>query len=232
MRSARAIMGRGATARNVMIHSRVPMGESVLVVPCFNEEKRLDRGHVLELARTPGISGLLVDDGARDGTRRILEELKKEGQGKVAVLGLDTNAGKGEAVRRGMLEALERGASIVGYADADFSTPPDELVRLSRELDKRPAVKPLLGSRVLLVGTHIERRLVRHLLGRVFATLASTILDMPFYDTQCGAKWFRDTPALRAALAGPFSSRWAFDVELLGRLRRGDPGLPEEAFLE
>ncbi|MBZ0118578.1 MAG: hypothetical protein K8H88_16360, partial [Sandaracinaceae bacterium] len=37
----------------------------------------------------------------------------------------------------------------------------------------------------------------------------------------CGAKLFRDGPALRAALAVPFSSRWSFDVELLGRLFAG-----------
>jgi hypothetical protein len=41
------------------------------------------------------------------------------------------------------------------------------------------------------------------------------------YDTQCGAKLFRRTPALAAALERPFRSRWAFDVELLGRLRSG-----------
>jgi hypothetical protein len=52
----------------------------------------------------------------------------------------------------------------------------------------------------------------------VFATASSAVLGLAVYDTQCGAKVFRDGPALRAALAEPFSSRWAFDVELLGRL--------------
>src|SRR4029077_16842112 len=66
----------------------------------------------------------------------------------------------------------------------------------------------------------------RHLLGRVFATFAANIVKMPFYDTQCGAKFFRDTPALRAALVRPFLSRWAFDIELLGRLRIGPPDVP------
>jgi hypothetical protein len=58
---------------------------------------------------------------------------------------------------------------------------------------------------------------------------------MPFYDTQCGAKYFRDTPALRAALASPFLSRWVFDIELLGRLYIGTaeiPGIPMEKFRE
>jgi dolichyl-phosphate beta-glucosyltransferase len=43
-------------------------------------------------------------------------------------------------------------------------------------------------------------------------------LGLPVYDTQCGAKLFHRGDALTAALAAPFSSRWAFDVELLDRL--------------
>ena len=56
-----------------------------------------------------------------------------------------------------------------------------------------------------------------------------------FYDTQCGAKIFRATPLLRATLGEEFHSRWAFDVELIGRMLTGAGGLPpilEEDFLE
>ena len=65
--------------------------------------------------------------------------------------------------------------------------------------------------------------------------MSSVVLGLDVYDTQCGAKVFRDGPALRAALAQPFASRWVFDVELLGRLHggmAGAPGLPASAFLE
>jgi dolichyl-phosphate beta-glucosyltransferase len=53
------------------------------------------------------------------------------------------------------------------------------------------------------------------------------------YDTQCGAKFFRATPALSRALDRPFRSRWAFDVELLGRLLSGGAeALREDDLLE
>ena len=133
-----------------------------------------------------------------------------------------------------MREALGRGAGLVGYLDADLSTPPGELFRLRAAFD-RPGVEAVLGARVALLGTDIERSAARHYLGRVFASLASLILRARVYDTQCGAKLFRASPALEAALAAPFLSRWAFDVELLGRLLTGNdqvPGLPLSAVVE
>lgn len=204
-----------------------------VVVPCYEEEHRLDRARFLELSRADGVSLLFVDDGSRDGTRAVLRELADKSP-TIDVLGLERNVGKGEAVRVGMREAVQRGAPIVGYADADLSTPPEELLRLVETMRERN-VDVVVGSRVLMVGRRIERRNTRHALGRVFATLAAQILRMPFYDTQCGAKFFRSVPALETALAEPFTSRWAFDVELLGRLSIGDGrvgGLPEASFLE
>lgn len=205
--------------------------ELTVVVPCFDEERRLDRARLLAFADEPGISLLFVDDGSRDRTRAVVEELAKAKPGRISVLGLDQNGGKGEAVRRGLVRALEGGARIVGYVDADLSTPPDEVLRLRSELDAS-GVSVVVGSRVQLVGRRIERRNSRHMLGRVFATVAARILETPFYDTQCGAKLFRDTPQLRAALATPFRSRWAFDVELIGRLTACTPPLTKDDFVE
>jgi hypothetical protein len=90
---------------------------------------------------------------------------------------------------------------------------------------ERPA-DVLLGARVRLLGTRIERRAWRHYLGRVFATFASLALRLPVYDTQCGAKLFARSAALEAALARPFRSRWVFDVELLERMLAGAGGAP------
>ncbi|MBK8203646.1 MAG: hypothetical protein IPK68_15420 [Bdellovibrionales bacterium] len=52
---------------------------------------------------------------------------------------------------------------------------------------------------------------------RVFATLASLVLGLPVYDTQCGAKMFRREIA-QSVFSEPLISRWLFDIELLFRI--------------
>jgi glycosyltransferase involved in cell wall biosynthesis len=198
---------------------------ATFVIPCFNEAKRLDPRAIAELVADPRVSVVLVDDGSTDDTLALLRGLASE---RVRVLALERNSGKAEAVRRGLQQAIAEGADVVGFADADFATPVSELLRLLDELEQS-GKDLVLGSRVLRLGASIDRKPLRHLVGRVFATVAAAAVGVPVYDTQCGAKLFRVSPRLSWALESPFSSRWSFDVELLCRLfgRLGE-GAPED----
>jgi glycosyltransferase involved in cell wall biosynthesis len=191
---------------------------ATIVVPCFDEGDRLDVPRFAELAATGRVRLLFVNDGSTDGTAGLLARLR-DGSENVGVIELARNGGKAEAVRRGLLEAIDGGATVVGYYDADLATPPHELLRLVELLEARPGLEVVLAARVALLGRTIERRAVRHYTGRVFATFVSLILRLRVYDTQCGAKVLRVTPALVEALSRPFGSRWVFDVELLARLQ-------------
>lgn len=208
---------------------------ATLVVPCFEEELRLDVDALRCLVDTYRLSLILVDDGSTDGTVDRLDSLAASRPDAISVLARPRNAGKGEAVRAGLQRALASGAPIVGYFDADLATPPAEIAALVGVAAERSDVAVVLGSRVSLLGHRIHRSPVRHYLGRVFATASSLVLGLQVYDTQCGAKVFRATPALDAAVGEPFRSRWAFDVELLARLARGSgtaDGIPADAMLE
>jgi|APLak6261679142_1056127.scaffolds.fasta_scaffold00011_117 glycosyltransferase involved in cell wall biosynthesis len=198
------------------------MLSAITIVPCFNEARRLKGDVLLELAAEPGRSILFVDDGSTDDTGAMLDGLQAKRPDVVSVLHLAKNGGKAEAVRAGLLEAMRRGATYVGYFDADLATPPEEMLRLFHHLDD-PRVEFAMASRVALLGRHIERTPLRHYLGRVFASAASLALAMRVYDTQCGAKALRASPMLAEALATPFTTRWVFDVELMMRLLRGGP---------
>lgn len=194
------------------------MRKSVVVIPCYNERARLDAELVRALTTgDDAVSVLLVDDGSSDGTGAFIAEIAADIGPDASYLVLTPNRGKAEAVRHGLLRAIADGAAYVGYADADFATSATELKRLEHELRAR-ALDVVMGSRVGRLGADIDRSAMRHLSGRVFATVASLALDATVYDTQCGAKWFRVDARLERVLSVPFTSRWAFDVELLGRL--------------
>jgi dolichyl-phosphate beta-glucosyltransferase len=193
------------------------MSEIVIVVPCYNEEERLDFQELVQLLEVEGLTLLFVDDGSTDGTNDKISHYAQASQGRVELLTQRENSGKAEAVRAGLNHAVTKGAKIVGYLDADMATPASEMVRLIETL-RVSGVQVVLGSRIRLLGGRVERSAARHYLGRVFATVASAALRLEVYDTQCGAKVFRVNRALLLALEQPFKSRWAFDVELIERL--------------
>jgi len=196
------------------------MPETIIVIPCYNEEKRIDPSEYASLLREPSLGFLFVDDGSTDNTGALLGDLARKYAGKVDLLTLTRNSGKAEAVRRGLLWAAAQGVDIIGYIDADLATPVADVLNLLQETRSRPC-QVVMGSRVALCGRHIDRVWTRHYLGRIFSTASSLILRATIYDTQCGAKFFRNTEALRAAIGIPFYSSWAFDVEFLGRLLIG-----------
>lgn len=193
--------------------------ETLIVVPCYNEAQRLDTKAFLAAVRADAsLSFLFVDDGSRDDTRAVLQRLRDERPEQLSVLALDRNGGKAEAVRLGMLSACDRSCKLVGYFDADLATPLAELGPMRALFNDRPELLVVLGSRVGMLGRDVVRSPHRHYLGRVFASMASLLLDLTVYDTQCGAKLFRNTAPVQSIFAERFSVSWTFDVELLARL--------------
>jgi glycosyltransferase involved in cell wall biosynthesis len=206
-----------------------------IVVPCFNEEHRLDARAFSAYAREhEALRFVFVDDGSTDRTLDRLLAMAETAEGRIDVLPLHGNRGKAEAVRRGVLEALEAKPAFFGYWDADLATPLPAIEDFLQVLADRPLVRLVMGARVKLLGRDIRRRSRRHYAGRVFATFASRALDLAVYDTQCGAKVFRSLPETRVLFEEPFLTRWLFDVEILARMRGMEtPELPlEEAVVE
>jgi glycosyltransferase involved in cell wall biosynthesis len=195
--------------------------DSIIVVPCYNEAARLDvAAFSAFLERSCRTLFIMVDDGSRDETGAVLEQLRAMHPARVAVLRLAENVGKAEAVRRGVKLALRRNPAYVGYWDADLATPLESIESFHAVISTQPELLLVMGSRVGLLGRHIQRTWKRHYIGRVFATAASLVLGLPVYDTQCGAKLFRVAPATASLFDRPFCSRWVFDVEILARLLR------------
>jgi len=193
------------------------MRKTMIIVPCYNESKRINpKAFLCALEKNLNLSFLFVNDGSTDDTLNILNSIQKKYPAQVDIVSLEKNSGKAEAVRRGMLKALEGRFDNVGYWDADLATPLDAIDDFCRLLDSTDA-EIVIGSRVRLLGRKIERRAMRHYLGRIFATCASMLLNISVYDTQCGAKIFKNSPSLKQVFGKPFKVKWTFDVEMLAR---------------
>jgi glycosyltransferase involved in cell wall biosynthesis len=192
-----------------------------LVIPCYNEEHRLPADELRAFAPTGfELEIVFVNDGSSDGTLALLERLHEEDPSRFTVLNLARNSGKAEAVRQGILAALEGKPDYTGFWDADLATPLAELPIFVDILDTRPNVQMVMGARVRLLGRQISRNASRHYFGRVGATLISQTLRLAVYDTQCGAKLFRATSDTQHVFSKPFLSRWIFDVEVIARYVR------------
>jgi dolichyl-phosphate beta-glucosyltransferase len=197
----------------------IPPVRCVVVVPCYNEARRLQPERFSEfLAEDSLIEFLFVNDGSKDATLSVLEVLRARHPDRVQILDKKINGGKAEAVRSGMLQAMaSQSVTVTGFWDADLATPLYVIPRLLAKLVEEPGLEMVFGSRVRLLGHAIHRQTLRHYLGRCFATAVSIMLGLPVYDTQCGAKLFRITSTLRLILTAPFLSRWIFDVEIIER---------------
>jgi glycosyltransferase involved in cell wall biosynthesis len=191
-----------------------------LVIPCYNEELRLDVAAFERfLDTTPGACLCFVNDGSGDGTDGVLAGMAQRHPDRALAVNLPINGGKAEAVRHGLLRACAwKRFAYVGYWDADLATPLEEASVMHRLAASRPEVLIVMGLRLNRLGASIQVTPERHYLGRMFATGASLTLGLPVYDTQCGAKLV-EASMVPKLFGEPFISRWIFDVEVLARLR-------------
>jgi glycosyltransferase involved in cell wall biosynthesis len=195
----------------------------IFIVPCFNEEKRLKSDDFLLFCiKNPLIDFCFVDNGSKDGTLQILEKMQSTAPTQIKYLQLSHNQGKSEAVRQGMLYVCEQEKyDYIGYLDADLATPLSEIIYFKDLINDKPGLILVAGSRISRMGASIDRYWIRHYFGRIFATIVSQMLQLPFYDTQCGAKLLKSN-IVKEVFAYPFISPWLFDIELIFRILKID----------
>jgi dolichyl-phosphate beta-glucosyltransferase len=202
----------------------------IIVVPCYNEARRINAEAFKAFAHDKyRVRFLFIDDGSTDETWKLLQTLSACDAQRFIIRRLPRNVGKGEAVRQALLQAFDLRPDYVGYWDADLATPLTAISDLCDVLNTIHKCEMVFGARVRLLGRVIHRSVHRHYLGRVFATMASLVLGLPIYDTQCGAKIFRASPEVRSLFRGEFITRWLFDIEILARLiqSRGRVNCPQ-----
>lgn len=188
------------------------MPELTVVIPCYNESRRLPPLFTLIAAeRGRDWEWLFVDDGSTDNTAEKIAEFASRHAERVTLLKQPQNFGKGRAVRDGILAAK---GDLVGFVDADLAASPLEFARFLDDPELRENEELLLGIRVKTHDGMVKRLLYRHLMGRVFQTYTSLVTGLTVYDTQCGFKLMGREAGRRIAEAMQCDG-FAFDVEMI-----------------
>jgi glycosyltransferase involved in cell wall biosynthesis len=196
--------------------------EIILVVPCFNEESRLDKDYWGEILGIEKLTIYFVDDGSSDETFNLLNEIVSDSHHRI--YRLIRNVGKAEAVRFGLIQAFMETPAGVGFIDSDGAFPIRDVrshILKFQELNQSQIEPPAVwSSRVQLAGRNIERRNSRHYISRILMTLLALKLKFKIYDTQSGFKIFPHSDTLEKCLQTEFLTRWFIDLELFLRWRR------------
>jgi glycosyltransferase involved in cell wall biosynthesis len=195
-----------------------------IVVPAYNEESRIgsciDRMREALPALVPSWEIIVADDGSRDGTRDEVAA-RAAGDDRIRLLALPHH-GKGEAIRRGLLEAQGEWRYI---ADADLATPPDDLPRFLAHT-RDAGAELIIGSREAPGSRRLDESWVRHWIGRFFNWFVRLLIVPGISDTQCGFKLF-SARAVEATCPYLTIQGFAFDVEMLALARRAGLSIRE-----
>jgi dolichyl-phosphate beta-glucosyltransferase len=152
---------------------------------------------------------VMVDDGGGDFAAEPDEVTR--GRGRVRLIRLPENRGKGAAVRAGMLAA--RGQCRV-FTDADLPYQLS-LFPLAYEYLQHRRFHLVVGDRTLADSRYDLRvSIARQTASFAFSRVANHLVTGGFYDTQCGFKGFRAEVA-DAIFSRARIDRFAFDVEIL-----------------
>jgi len=189
-----------------------------IVVPAYNEERRLQPtldGWTTWLDGFDGTAEIVVsDDGSTDGTADLVERAAASDP-RIRLNRREQNAGKGGAVRSGMLAAT---GAYRFYVDADMNIAPFH-VDPALALLRSGVADVVTGKRSLARYAETERSPARLAAGAAVQVTRRILVLPVITDTQAGFKGFAAEWAEKVFGTATIDS-FAFDIEVLYLARR------------
>ncbi len=190
-----------------------------IIIPAYNEEERVART-LNEYTKffyknLKNYEIFVVLNGCKDNTLDIVKNFSKKNK-RIKYLDVKEAIGKGGAIIKGF--KLAKG-DLIGFVDADMSTPPNAYYDLVKNMDNYDGViasRWIKGSRV-----YPKQTFLRRFASRGFNTLMKALFFMPYNDTQTGAKLFKKH-AINKIINKLGVTRWAFDVDLLYQMKKNN----------
>ena len=173
-----------------------------VVIPTYNNAGTI--GDVVRRTLAECRDVIVVSDGCTDGTTEVLR-----GIGGITIVAYEKNAGKGAALKRGFLRALEMGFAYAITLDADGQHFPEDIPHLLQANQRHPGA--------LVVGKRKDLEKAERSKGSKFANAFSNFwfavqTGHRLEDTQSG---FRLYPLKRLHGLSLLTSRYEAELELL-----------------
>jgi hypothetical protein len=166
-----------------------------IIIPALNEERGiadivervLAQTNSLALAGVASLEVIVVDDGSRDKTARVVQgfvDASRHSAATVRLVSHETNRGYGAALKTGLSRASH---PLIAFLDADGTYPPEYFPQLCQHALAGADV--VIGSR--MAGLASEMPLMRRLGNRVFATMISWLTHQRVSDCASGMRVIR-----------------------------------------
>jgi glycosyltransferase involved in cell wall biosynthesis len=155
-----------------------------VIIPVYNEVKNIEEIVKRVKARRLASEIIVVDDGSQDGTRDILKKMDRKG--KVRVILLEKNQGKGAAVVTGMKAAT---GDVLLIQDADLEYDPRDYPALLQPI-KEGLADVVYGSR-FLGGAHRVTMFWHQVANQLLTFMTNILYDSILTDMETGYKVFR-----------------------------------------
>lgn len=191
-----------------------------VVIPCYNEAERLLSDDFKKFVhKNLGYHLCFVNDGSKDNTLEVLQELRKGNEDHISIYDCEKNGGKAEAVRLGMLHLAKQSQfDYIGFLDADLSTNFNDFQDLVTTISTSK-YKIVSGSRMSRMGADIAKESARAIISKTINLIIRKTLGMEINDTQCGAK-IMTKEIVEKTFQKKFLTRWLFDVEIFMRMKK------------
>ncbi len=161
----------------------------LIIIPTYNERENME-AMVAKVLSLPGdYSILVVDDASPDGTADIVRRLMALHPERLYLLEREGKLGLGTAYIAGFRWALERGYDAIYEMDCDFSHDPDDLLRLTAELEGGADVA--IGSRYVSGVNVVNWPMRRLLLSFCASRYVNIVTRMPVRDATAGFVAYR-----------------------------------------
>ena len=188
-----------------------------IIIPCYNEkatiEALLNEVKAVDLGTTKK-EIIIVDDGSKDGTRKILTTISNKDK-RIKLIFQATNQGKGAALKQGILAST---GDVVIIQDADLEYDPEDYKRLLYPIERGQA-DVVYGSR--FIGGEPHRIIYfRNQIANKFLTFLSNVFTgLNLTDMETCYKMMRGDLARKLA-KNLKAQRFGFEPEITARIAK------------